>query len=82
MMALAANLSRLHRAVEERHMFALVFPNAGFALASLQVSKMMGHPGMLEVAAEVLAIAVVLVWVGIAVPCGVECCRGCCGRRG
>lgn len=81
MISLAANLSKVHRAVVDLQMFALVFPNAGFALASLQLSKMMGQPKVLQVAAEVLAIAVVLAWVGVVVAVGFALASGRLFRR-
>jgi tellurite resistance protein TehA-like permease len=70
MIAFTANISKVRMGAVDVQMFALIFPNVGFALASVQISRLMGNPKTLDVAAEVLALGVVVTWACVVVVVG------------
>ncbi|KAL7272795.1 hypothetical protein RUND412_004382 [Rhizina undulata] len=43
-------------------MFSYVFPNVGFALASITLSRIFGHPKLLAVLSEILGLGIVVGW--------------------
>ncbi|KAG0642263.1 voltage-dependent anion channel [Tuber brumale] len=58
-----AVLGRMDVGIQKLQMFALIFPNVGFALATAQLSRLFGHPKVLAVISEVLSLTVIGAWV-------------------
>ncbi|RPB03838.1 hypothetical protein L873DRAFT_1668938 [Choiromyces venosus 120613-1] len=48
--------------VQQLQMFALIFPNVGFALATIELSRLFGHPKVLAIISEVFSLTVVGAW--------------------
>ncbi|PUU76514.1 voltage-dependent anion channel [Tuber borchii] len=57
-----AALGQMDIAVQQLQMFALIFPNVGFSLATIQLSRLFGHPKVLAIISEVLSLTVVGAW--------------------
>jgi len=58
-----AVLGQMDIGIQKLQMFALIFPNVGFALATAQLSRLYGHPKALAVISEVLSLTVIGAWV-------------------
>ncbi|CUS11853.1 unnamed protein product [Tuber aestivum] len=57
-----AVLGQMGIGVQKLQLFALIFPNVGFALATIHLSRLFGHPKVLAIISEVLSLTVVGAW--------------------
>ncbi|PWW76932.1 hypothetical protein C7212DRAFT_343958 [Tuber magnatum] len=55
-------LGQLGVGVQRLQLFALIFPNVGFALATIHLSRLFGHPKVLAITSEVLSLMVIGDW--------------------
>ncbi|KAH0606445.1 uncharacterized protein H6S33_004106 [Morchella sextelata] len=60
-------LGEMDIGVQQLQMFALIFPNVGFALASTHLARLLGYPKILAVGAEVLDLVVIVSWAIVAI---------------